>query len=742
MRCLSCEHINPEGATRCERCDAPLSAGGSTSSAHELDTPRAVERYRRALDKLVVDGALNERAAIQCEKLRAKLHISEELHERLLEAYAAPTEEEIELGLAFAWRGESQLEVALLHRGDFTFERVEVTLFSTHHHQLIRSEVIDLDPDEREVFALDVISDEGAPPDGSLLRLGVQAQIRAIDITEEEVSCRSPLLCVAGGEEDLRGVDGEPAAALSDLTERRSFQALLGGSGWREVPLRRVSEDERFQWEVKISAAREWKRRAESGGWRVGDQLASPLGEVEHRERLCPGGVSWMGAPLGVGRDWETPAHQIRLSATMWCAETPVTQALYVEIMGENPSVDPTSDLSRPVDSVSWLDAIRFCNRLSRRLSLTPVYEQDEETGEIKRAERASGYRLPSEAEWEHLARAGLDRAYAGSNQRETVCWSLEDGGDSSYSVGGRRPNAWGLFDLCGNVWEWCEDLFYEDVYRERLGITPDPLVWSPRRARGLASDPSEGRRVRRGGSWATPELSCRVFTRADGGPKWKSHGVGLRVVRVERGGSQPRDRRIESDEVTWAHLHQARVYLGCVGSSPRRQWALRLSGLGISPCLNEEEADVVVLIPPKQRSPKRVEQLESMRRRARGVGAVVLEIEQLSEILARRESEVHALARETPQWELIEGKRVMLAGRFRVTQSELRSRLSARGVKLTNTPHLAEVLVTGGGSKRVDNLRLNAESRGARVITEVECLALLEAPIPLPTQAPDDVQS
>ena len=506
MRCPICEYENTKNASRCEACDHPLG---------DYDQPQSTERYRRAFEKLLTEGVLSDRAAQQCQKLRAKLHISEEFHEHLLSAYRSTPIEEPTLSLAISWSGEPKIKLAIIHQGDFTFERIEATLFSTHNHKLQRRDLVDFDPDDHWSFDVELIDqplqdetqiDLGAVTASStLIGLGVQLQLRAVDITEEVMSYRSPLLCISGGEDELVGLDGAKATPLHNLTERRALQAIFGSSGWLQVDLDSINEDDYFQWEVRVSSAREWRKRSASGGWQVGDQLNTQLSELKLSERLCPGGVSWMGAPLGVGRDWETPAHQVRFNSPLWCAETPITQGLWTEIMGDNPSA--SSFDFHPVDSVSWYDAIGFCNRLSRRLGLSPVYHINPEGQEVTRDERASGYRLPTEAEWEHLARAGLDRFYAGSNQHGGVCWSLEDGEDMSRPVAEKNPNAWGLYDFCGNIWEWCEDLFYEDIYRERIGVTPDPQAWNPHQRARILNDEhrhSQGlHRVRRGGSWA-----------------------------------------------------------------------------------------------------------------------------------------------------------------------------------------------------------------------------------------------
>ena len=678
MRCPICEHENSPKASHCEACDAELSV---------LDLPSSIERYRRAFDKLVVDGFLSERAEKQCQKLRTKLKISEAFHERLLAELEPEEPETLALSLAMTLQEDGEALLAILHRGDFTFERVEITVLSTRLKRLYREEGGELEPDEQYQFKVSLVDDQ---VQGPLIDLGVQFQVRAVDITDEVLTLRSPFFSLSGGESELIDLDGASATDFAQLTERRGLYSLLGGEGWRELPLRVVEEDDYFQWEVQVSAHRDWRRRAAGGGWRVGDQSLTPLGNLEFSERLCPGGISWMGAPLGVGRDWEVPAHQVKIHGPIWCTDTPITQATWEEVMGENPSA--FTHRQHPVEQVSWWDAISFCNRLSRRLGLRPVYQIDD-AQRVFRDARASGYRLPTEAEWEHLARAGLDRAYAGSNQPAGVCWSLEESEMTPQPVAQKNPNAWGLFDLCGNVWEWCEDLFSEDAYRSRLGVTSNPKALHET-LRG--EEGKGGSRVRRGGSWATPALMCKVFSRADGDPSWQSHFVGLRVVREEKAGITPNDRLVKVSDASWAHLHRGAVYLAGVASSPKRMWAVRLEALGVKLCENEDNADVVVVIAPNDRRglAAKLKQLNRIRSRAMGGGALVLSTDELEPLLETREAEVHELEHEEERWHELFTRRVMLVGRFRTTQRVLAQRLVARGVRLTQRIDQVELLV------------------------------------------------
>jgi formylglycine-generating enzyme required for sulfatase activity len=180
-------------------------------------------------------------------------------------------------------------------------------------------------------------------------------------------------------------------------------------------------------------------------------------------------------------------------------AALPVTQAQYEQVMGERPSATQGDRL--PVESVSWLDAVRFCNALSERVGLSPAYGlQDEVEWDIA----ADGYRLPTEAEWEHACRAGTTGARYG--ELDKVAWYRGNSAERIHEVGGKQPNAWGLYDMLGNVWEWCWDIYDAEVYGTY--------------------------RVLRGGGWFDEPWSCRASVRRRSHPTLSLDDVGLRLAR------------------------------------------------------------------------------------------------------------------------------------------------------------------------------------------------------------------
>jgi eukaryotic-like serine/threonine-protein kinase len=222
---------------------------------------------------------------------------------------------------------------------------------------------------------------------------------------------------------------------------------------------------------------------------------------------LVPAGDFLMGSPeteAGRGPS-EGPQHPVTISKAFYMGACEVTQAQYAAVMGKNPSKNEAPD--NPVEWVSWEDAVEFCRNLSDKVH-KPVG-------------------LPTEAQWEHACRAGAKTAYSFGDDAGKLwdyVWFEANANGKPRPVGQKKPNAWGLYDMQGNVWEWCFDR-YADSYLPAGQAGPKAKTVDP-------SGPDSGwDRVLRGGSWWCDPLACRSAVRGLGVPDYRSDGVGFRVV-------------------------------------------------------------------------------------------------------------------------------------------------------------------------------------------------------------------
>ena len=239
-----------------------------------------------------------------------------------------------------------------------------------------------------------------------------------------------------------------------------------------------------------------------------------PLEMVE-----LPGGKFLMGSPDSDAdaSDDEKPQHEVSVSSFRM-AITPVTVALYREVMEQQWRT--AADDRVPVTNVAWHDAVEFCNRLSTRSGYRACYTRN---GNEWRCDwQADGYRLPTEAEWEYACRAGSTTRYNFGDDAAALgdyAWYGQNSRDSVQPVAGKLPNAWGLYDLHGNVWEWCWDWF--GPYTTQASRDP----------RGPAK--SSGRRVLRGGSFYFSPAVLRSAVRVVVQPEFGVWDAGFRCVRV-----------------------------------------------------------------------------------------------------------------------------------------------------------------------------------------------------------------
>ncbi|MEE8525721.1 MAG: formylglycine-generating enzyme family protein [Thermoanaerobaculia bacterium] len=176
-----------------------------------------------------------------------------------------------------------------------------------------------------------------------------------------------------------------------------------------------------------------------------------------------PAGTFRMGSPDDEEGRYpdEGPVHEVSVSA-FECLRTPVPRRLYLKVMGEDPGSPQGDADERLVNNVSWFDALKFCNRLSAEEGRTPCY-QIGDGDEVSWDRAADGYRLLTEAEWEYACRAGSrTRWFFGDEEDELgeYAWFGANSKNEPQPVGRKKPNAWGLYDMHGNVYEWCWDRF------------------------------------------------------------------------------------------------------------------------------------------------------------------------------------------------------------------------------------------------------------------------------------------
>jgi formylglycine-generating enzyme required for sulfatase activity len=233
---------------------------------------------------------------------------------------------------------------------------------------------------------------------------------------------------------------------------------------------------------------------------------------------LIPAGRFAMGSANG--KEDESSVHEVELDA-FWMDRYEMTQANFAKLVPINGSHFKGPD--RPVEMISWDDAVIYCNKRSREEGLDPCY--DEDSGACNFA--ANGYRLPTEAEWEYACRAGTTTDYNfGPDQRQLsqYAWFAGNANKQTHPVGQKKPNAWGLYDMHGNVAEWCNDVYTKDYYKEGPARSP----------RGPQDGP---RRVLRGGAWNSAADTCRSACRVGERPGsqdacFARDAIGFRCVR------------------------------------------------------------------------------------------------------------------------------------------------------------------------------------------------------------------
>ena len=219
---------------------------------------------------------------------------------------------------------------------------------------------------------------------------------------------------------------------------------------------------------------------------------------------LIPSGSFRMGGDkkLEQAEDHETPRHIVKIGQPFFLGKYEVTQMQWSEIMNNNPS-EFIGDL-RPVERVSWNDVKVFIQKLNTK-------------------EETNKYRMPTEAEWEYAARAGSESSYTFGNDTNILsqyAWFRKNSAGKTHPVGQLNPNAWGLYDMHGNVHEWCQDWFDRNYYSQ--SASNSPLGPSTGLAKAL-----------RGGDWGSEDWYCRCASRSLSSLDRRSNRLGFRLVRM-----------------------------------------------------------------------------------------------------------------------------------------------------------------------------------------------------------------
>jgi len=233
---------------------------------------------------------------------------------------------------------------------------------------------------------------------------------------------------------------------------------------------------------------------------------------------LVESGTFDMGDQFDRAENDELPVHEVTLGSYL-IGEYEVTQGEYYAVMGRNPIHDHGRGYYHPEYNVSWFEAVEYCNALSIQEGFTPCYNLSDWSCNFN----ADGYRLPTEAEWEYAARGGIYWTYNNKYSGTTLyLWSVAIYGvvyPVPVEVGTLISNQLDIYDMSGNVWEWCHD-WYSDIYYFSSPVN-DP------------SGPENGEyRVKRGGSWGYNAASCEVANRSEYEPGTQTPYVGFRVVR------------------------------------------------------------------------------------------------------------------------------------------------------------------------------------------------------------------
>ena len=327
---------------------------------------------------------------------------------------------------------------------------------------------------------------------------------------------------------DLRGADLQGAdlslvkLSGADLSGANLSQAVLTNADLTNVDLTNADLTKANLSGVKTAGARFENVKAE------GAVLTTPVAglpfsfPIRGAGKTIPLEMVWIPAgkfEMGSAdsdQDDERPVHQVRISSGFWLGKYPVTQEQYAAVIGKNPSHFTASGGMAPVEQVNWAEAVEFCRRLG------PL------SGEQGAADAVVA-RLPTEAEWEYACRAARPGAYCFGDaeaQLGDYAWYGKNSGGQTHPVGQKKPNAWGLYDMHGNVWEWCRDAWDAEAYQKRRAGVENPET--------LAAGGERPPRVVRGGSWGSEAWVCRSAVRfgRDADDRYRIYGFRVCLAR------------------------------------------------------------------------------------------------------------------------------------------------------------------------------------------------------------------